>query len=372
MKKIIPAFCIVLLFCLAGCKSGSGNVQAVEPAVTEEESRTAELPPLEAGEVFYKGKDPFGKTIELQGGQMVADTVIFRVSEVEALVKDSVLVLKTGRRILQFRLPELKYIRDIGSFGQGPDEFMSPGLVRAREDSLLGYIFETYNSKLYSLNKEGEVHRYPFFAPKEGEGYRYSQKILVEAGPGDFVYVDASPGGKSIFRAVKQGDALDMQEVYSLALNPKNKSWMAYVGDFVADPGKNRMAYAYKYFKIIKFMDLEGRTVKTLNFEREEYDQTTAYRVDGMDANVTHYWGASATDDYVYFLYSGRKPADVWKEGKEGINYIYVEQYDWNGNPVRRYKLDQWGYFTVDGKNDKLYLLSTHHDDPFFVYDLPG
>ena len=52
--------------------------------------------------------------------------------------------------------------------------------------------------------------------------------------------------------------------------------------------------------------------------------------------------------------------------------YIYVEQYDWNGIPIRKYKLDQWGYFTVDEKNEKLYLTSTNHDDPFFEYNLNG
>lgn len=371
MGKLLPVFSAVLLFCAASCKDGSEQASIAEPE-GQEKILAAELPPLAGGEVFYKGKDLFGGTMELQGDQLIADTVIFKVQGAQALVKDSALVLKTGQRILEFRLPDLKYVRDIGTFGQGPDEFMSPVLSAAREESLLGYVFETLNSKLYSLDKEGKVHRYPFFEPQQGGGFRFSQKELAEAGSGDFVYADASPSGKSIFRAVKQGDSLDVREVYNLALNPKNKSWMAYVGDFVANTVKGRMAYAYKYFKILKFMDMEGRTVKTLNFEREEYDETTAYRVDGMDANVTHYWGGCATDDYAYFLYSGRTPADVWKEGKAGINYIYVEQYDWNGNPVRRYKLDQWGYFTVDGKNNKLYLLSTQHDDPFFVYDLPN
>lgn len=72
--------------------------------------------------------------------------------------------------------------------------------------------------------------------------------------------------------------------------------------------------------------------------------------------------GACAQDEYVYFLYSGHTPYDV-------VN-IYVEQDDWNGNPVNKFKLNQWEFFTVNEPNKKIHLLSTNHDDPFFIYDL--
>jgi hypothetical protein len=38
---------------------------------------------------------------------------------------------------------------------------------------------------------------------------------------------------------------------------------------------------------------------------------------------------------------------------------------------VRKYKLDHWGYFTVDEPNNKRYLLSIHDDDPLLVFQLP-
>ena len=126
------------------------------------------------------------------------------------------------------------------------------------------------------------------------------------------------------------------------------------------------MAYAYKYFKIIKFMDLEAETVRTINFARDDFDDKTPYIIDGLDQNITHYWGACAQENYVYFLYSGRTPYEVVRAAQKENYYIYIEQYDWNGIPIRKYKLDQWGYFTVDEKNEKLYLTSTNHDDPFF------
>lgn len=47
-----------------------------------------------------------------------------------------------------------------------------------------------------------------------------------------------------------------------------------------------------------------------------------------------------------------------------------MEQYDWGGNPVARYKLDHWGRVVSDGK--RLYQVCYMYDDPLFLYTLPG
>ncbi|MDR1055037.1 MAG: TolB-like 6-bladed beta-propeller domain-containing protein [Prevotellaceae bacterium] len=215
---------------------------------------------------------------------------------------------------------------------------------------------------------------YPFsFSPLSKKAL-YSDKEIMNLNLHDFIYAETTPVGKSIFRTTAADDSVYVKEIYNLGLDPKMKSGFSYIGDFVANVKQNRMAYAYKYFKIIKFMDLDAQTVRTVNFEKEEFDEGSMHIADGLDNNVTHYWGACAGERYVYFLYSGRSPVVLYRERqrqKEKYKpYIYVEQYDWNGNPVRKYKLDRWGYFTVDESNNKLYLLSTHDDDPLFVFQL--
>lgn len=74
----------------------------------------------------------------------------------------------------------------------------------------------------------------------------------------------------------------------------------------------------------------------------------------------------------MYVLYSGRTPMQVMKELNKGDEYMYVEQYDWNGNPIRKFKLDNWGYFCVDEINNKIYQVSTTEEHPFLVYDMPN
>jgi hypothetical protein len=377
MKKqhLLSLFMGMLL--LTGCLSCI-NRSAPKTNNTNAPDATVTTPPLEAGEVYYKNKTPFGEVVALTGTQLVDETVIFKVRESELLIKDDILVVKNlgGRPLLQFSLPEGKFIQyGHASYGQGPGEFVFPQLVPAEDTALLCYIFESTNQKLYQYRKSGEVAPYPFPLSPLSKKQFYSDKQLVNLHPHDFIYVETAPAGKSIFRTTAAGDSVTVKEVYNLGLDPKMKSGFSYIGDFIVNAKQNRMAYAYKYFKIIKFMDLDAQTVKTLNFEKEQFDESTLRLADGLDQNVTHYWGACAGEHYAYFMYSGRSPVKLFQEQQRLKDkykyYIYVEQYDWSGNPVRQYKLDNWGYFTVDEPNHKLYLLSTHDDDPLFVFQLP-
>ena len=364
-----------LLF-LGAC-GDSKTVQKQEEEETtqlfQKEEFAAELARLEAGELFFKNKNPFGEDILLKGKQIVGDTAIFSVRESQLLIKNNHLIMKsiTNPVFYIFNLPDLRLQKSLGKRGQAPDDFLFPTIVPSVSDDWLCYLFEKSQNKLYGLDEKGNIKiiNNPFEEFKKQELSATLQ--LVNVSGDDFMYVTDSKTGKSIFRITQKRDSINKKEVFNLGLNTTRKSPFAYIGDFVVNSQKNRMAYAYKYFKIIKFMDLEAQTIRTINFERDGFNEESPYKINGLDQNITHYWGACAQDNYVYFLYSGRTPEDVWKESQKENYYIFVEQYDWNGNPICRYKLDQWGYFTIDEKNKKLYLASTNHDDPFFEFQLP-
>ena len=115
-------------------------------------------------------------------------------------------------------------------------------------------------------------------------------------------------------------------------------------------------------------MDKEARIVRDISFDAEGVDAKDDVKTLGPD-NVTYYWGISATDRYFFLVYSGRTPIKVGQETNKGNGYIFVEQYDWGGNPVARYRLDRWGKVFTDGTT--FYLLCYKYDDPLFLYALP-
>lgn len=341
------------------------------------EEKIAPFPNLQIGEVFLKDKDPFTEIIELKGKPYLPDTTIYRVREARMDIVRDKLVLQEQPFIgetAMFRLlnyPDLTYIRSTGNRGNGPGELFSAVFVPSYNTDILGYIYDTTRNKLYKLTEQGNLEEDPFVFRK-GKSVFGTIGEMVNIGADDFLYIDDSQTGRSIMRATKDRDSIEVNELVSLQLNPKRKSPFTYIGYFGVNKAKNRMVYAYKYFKVLKFIDMETLQVRTLNFQQTEFDQSTLGVADGLDNNVTHYWGISPENDYVYCIYSGRKPVEVMAEARDGLNYIFIEQFDWNGNPIAKYKLDQWGYFTVDEKNNKLILMSTRHDDPFFIYDLPS
>ena len=373
--KFIPVLICGVVF-TTSC-SGSGN-RATNSILNDNDSTTelstvpVKLEPLKDENLKLKGKDPFGNVIELKGEQIIVDNLIFTPNEIEMVIKDNYLVMKARCRDGLFTLlslPDLQLINKFGNIGRGPDEFMFPNLCRNTEPGILATVVEATNGNIYNVLPDGTLRPNKIKMPKSGGspfGAGEYPSLMTET---LLYYAANSPTGKSVF-TVSGIDSVQIREIQNLALDPRRKGWGNYIGDFTINIEQTRMVYAYKYFKIVKFFDLEHNTVRTLNFEREEFDESTQYQANGLDNNITHYWGICAGEKYVYMLYSGRTPGQVWTDNKKENFYIYVEKYDWNGQPIAKYKLDQWGYFTVDEKNNILYLVSTNDDDPFFKYQL--
>ena len=122
----------------------------------------------------------------------------------------------------------------------------------------------------------------------------------------------------------------------------------------------------FKYDKRLLIADFEGH-VRTLQFDNPGNAVAEGM---SMDANTTHYWKLYPGENYLYLYYSGRTPMEVGAEQRRGKYYAFIEQFDWNGNPVRRYRIDNWGYFAVDESRKALYVISTTDEFPFVKYEL--
>lgn len=376
MSKYYSLFIVFGVFLASSCQHKKAE-SSVIAAKTDTVITEARLPPLEAGDVFLKNKNPFESIIELKGEHIANDTFIFKPGEPHMIICGNKLITSNLSRqqgdgqVLIFNYPEMVHLKSLAPRGNGADEFAYPSIIPTPDTTLYAYIFESTREQLYKLDKQGNITPDFHFPTSKQGGYWSSKQDIVNLGPEDFIYADDSKTGKSIFRVYKEKDSVITKELLSLQLNPKRKSPFTYIGDFGVNPKKKRMVYAYKYFKILKFIDMETNEVRTLNFQQGDFNDGSLKMADGLDQNVTHYWGMCAQDNYVYCLYSGRTPMEVMRDSGKGKHYIYVEQFDWNGNPVKKYKLDHWGYFSVDEKNKRIIMMSTNDDDPFFFFQLP-
>jgi hypothetical protein len=367
--KAIKLIILVALFSGCGNKGRNLKNSPVDslpvPEMQIRENRPA-LAPLTEGEIHITDK-LFGEIMELTGTPL---NIKENIRPTQLLVKDKYLITKNERNdsiFMVFQLPDLKCVAAFGIKGGGPEEFISPVIVETAEDSILCYIYEKTDDKVYKITGNHLTPRYYLTLPKQKRSMGDKQIAFYD---NNTAYYAASSGeGKKIFFFNK--DSIPQEKIFNdLSLPGIKGSWTTVIGDFGINKHYGRMAYAYKYFKRLKIIDIQTKGEKNIIFEARELEKGLNDVATLEPTNITHFWGMSPNNEYFWMLYSGRTPINVQTDNRNNKKYIFVEKYDWNGNPVKRYKLDDWGYFCVDEERNTLYLASTASIYSLIRYDL--
>lgn len=255
MKNIVLLLLVLCLSCQFQTKGSEGEVPADTLLVDMSEPERVQLSTIEAGDFLMKDETAFGEIVELKGENMISDTFIWKPSQAQIVVKGNKMIVSnndlqgSSRPFLLFEYPSLQFVRKVGTVGNGPNEFMVTQVVPAEDDSLLCYLYEETKDNLYECDFDGNINPYPYqfdLSLKQG----FSTKMgIYNIGSDDFLYVNDSKTGKSIFHAYKEEDSIYVKELHSLQLNPKRKSPYAYMGSFAVNADQNRMVYAYQYFR---------------------------------------------------------------------------------------------------------------------------
>jgi hypothetical protein len=373
---------IVALACVAlACSCGGGKKKSAADTVQDSllteaiPIAPARLDSLTVGEFAMKD-DAFGETIPLTGTPIEVDD-IFKVSETETICVDTLLIMlnrqRADKRFLSiYSLPSLTFVKSVGTFGRGPGEFNSPHLVEVADDpDALCYVVGAFSGQMSALTPQLDLVPIENPLPEKYREYT-SEKKYTACDRDEMIFNH----GSSIMRW-RRDDSLaadNTASLYNLSIRRTNPG-AAYIGSLGVNYEQQRFVYAYKFVKRIVFGDFDGR-VRALQWGKTERNiEDDASNLSGgaapIDSNVTHYWKIYTTPEHVYVSYSGRTPVKVFNDNKsEGARHIFMEVFDWNGNPVKRYRLDEWGYFTVDEERDTLYLLCTENAISFRSYKL--
>jgi hypothetical protein len=349
------------------------NEQEANPAADTTQSTQPTASPAKLPADLTKLTDKvFGYIISLTGTpQPIAP--MFRVSESELMATDSALLINNlhdGQFVMWLSTNDFSHLASFCPQGRGPNEFISPTFVQGADPETLCHIFERTDNKLYAVYPNFQMKERKDIALRPSVRGMYSDKQLYAMGPDHFVYAESSDKGKGLFETMMEGDSLVTRQFYDLSFSEDYANWAAYIGSFGANAQKHRLVYAYKYFKRVVFIDTQTGQSRVIQFKTDETESGDVQSMMSPD-NVTHYWKLSAQPDYVYLLYSGRTPYEVGSANNQGNAHIFVEQFDWNGNPIRKFRLDKWGYFCADEYKQRLYLLSTTEAEPLYVYNLP-
>lgn len=367
MRTLLLSTCIVLL--LNACNTNKADNES-NSSSTDTIPELVEKPPFPAlmpGEVELLD-DVFGDIIELTGNSQPVDQ-LFKVQETQLLAKENMLIIKNRNEdnyFMAFSLPEFKHIQSFGRRGKGPGELSGPSMIQTCQPE---HLFSTFNAngRIYHVNRSFELIDSKISLDTKRQ--LYDQNKICAASADEYYYVGVAPVAKEIYKYSAK-DSIPETSVKQLSVKGF-KGWASYTGYLGANFDKDRLVFAYKYFKKIVFTDLTGNVERTIDFDTNSKTEKQSNISILGPSSVTYYWGMSAQKDYVYLLYSGRTPLVVTEELREGSGYIFVEQFDWNGNPIQKYRLDHWGYFCVDDKEEFIFLASTTDEHPLYSFKLP-
>lgn len=357
-----------VLFVLISCNNQRSNNQIRQDAAFANDTI---LSPREINldDIEWKTTQLTGKHVVIKDGLVdpknaiwkKGDTLIFRNAEYQ-----------TDNYYLAYLLPEFKLIKKFGTEGMGPDEFNQPELhILPNDNRRIGYIYDWANGNYFELCNDFAIKRIDTFKDLVSRTLDVSFYNDSTA----FYLGDASLEGKNIYRYTKS-KGFPGEAIHNLVLNPPGVNFFyAYDGTYGYNVPKNRLVYAYKFFREIHIMDMNGKLLRTLRGKDGNRTRTEdGYKAWMDNFEVPMYYSnySYLTDNYIYLEYFNSHTLGEFVNNTAKEETI-IEQYDWNGNPIQRFILDKRAQpFVIDENEKKLYLNFYKEDDPLYIYDLKG
>ena len=278
--------------------------------------------------------------------------------------------IRSSPKFLVYDKINNKFIKGYGAIGKGPNEFLSPEQqVITSNGNLLAWITDFYKNELVLLdiNTDGasEENTQILKRVKFPENISYLKQSFVTK---DSLLVgglsDVSLYGRFVSYDLVSKEVRFFGELPDVRRNSQLKETL-YGFVSAIRPDQSRYAVAMHYFNRIEIYDSQGKMLSTIG---ESLDR--AGKISNKDIekqNLTDYYtDIIATNQYIFALKLGALEKSFAEE-KE----VYVEVFDWEGNPVYQFILQEYAQgIAYDGDNKELYSINHWTHGKIYKYDI--
>lgn len=352
--RIVAYFCTIVI--LAVLVMGCGREKSEKPqAATWSLFSGVDYPEVPEESVVQLNKSDFatGKILSIE--QIPLDMMIEN-RELRMYIKGDYLLFKhlemrKGAYLLHVvSVPDYKVVATLCPFGEGPGEFTDIRVIPTEETDKLCYVRNLNKNQLFYLSPSLELIECgklrgisDFFLVANENVYLGNNTMLVGLGAGDGMGVCAVNQKDSTVRGIIP---------FHFA---EGANWFFYIGELAHSFLKKRGAFAFTYHDRLAFFDFDGKNIKMVRFGNQTLKTTSS------PENPIYYYDCFASDKYVYAVY--RESVN----DADRRNPYYLEQYDWGGNPVARYRLPaERGLYTgCATANDSVMYFIDYYEDNF-------
>lgn len=314
-----------------------------------------------------------GPEIMLQGHELNLGEMLTRPMRLS--VSDSTLILLNNDNETLIQLININTEKEIGcygTFGSGPADLMTPRYVHKKDSVLF-----TYDSRLRRFNQyviasdsllrlENSMQFTSYF----DDVFMFSDSVLVanvldpRLKKISFFQRDSLLNTVGDYPSI-EGDDNALEGLAQLEGFASSLAW---------NMSKRKIAIVYKQTDLIEIYDETGllknriqgpdiffpsKIIKSIG----DTQKVTANIGEERDA----YFSPVATSNELYILYSGQ----LYHPGDTNYLLDHLLVFDWNGNPLRQYKLDTPIFrFVIDESNQLIYGITDSPEFRIIRFDL--
>ena len=308
----------------------------------------------------------FGNSILLNGTTLEFDDLLMR--PVDIIFQDSFLIMKNRGTEYHFHVFDpfdKKKKCELISFGSGPDEMIEPVILSSDDRFIWILDKEKRAVSKCSLNISSDTSYINILKKVDISEYADKAAILSDE---SIISVVLNPMMKRFCIFNNIGQLVNNFGEYpecNLDLTMYEKM-EAFFCDFIINHEKQKIFMSYKQTDLIDIYNLEGQLIKRMHgpdvflpFVKQEQNGDYIKVKSQYGKTRDAYFVPRSAKNEVFVLYSGR----VYD--RDIVSYLNntILVFDWEGNPIRAYKLDEPIYsFDVDYNNRTIYALSDNPD----------
>lgn len=295
----------------------------------------------------------FQDTVVLKGCEPVINELTYID---ELIVCNDYAVIKNNREdsvFMVYRLPDFNIVNAFGNKGRGAGEYLVPKIVKKQDSCLWVYDFGV--NKLMQVDiHTGERNDCRMSLPAKD----WPQEVLFMQDT-CFVYENFKQEAGEIVKYDSERTVLyDFADLKKRIRDPQG--FRGFIG---MNATTGDIVYAYQYIRRFDILDINGN-IKSINlYPDTEYPLIETDKLDYQNS-VTYYFDVTTTEDRIYLYYAGKPGSEIGKNYKFDT---YIEEYDWEGNPVKKYAIDQF-VKSVRFYKGKFVCVSLSSEVPFLFY----
>lgn len=357
--RIATYFCTMIL--LAVITTGCNHKQSSEPETIWKLSQV-DYPDIPKSAVVQLDKSDF-PTRKFRSIEQIPLDMMVQNRELGMFIKGNYLLIKhletkEGAHLLHVvSLPDYKVVAELAPFGEGPDDFYDIRLIPTEEKDKLCYIRELNKGRIYYLSPSLELIEYgrlpnipdvAYCSDSPGDLYLGNDNFLIGQGGGI---------GKGIC-------TVNLKDSTVRGIIPfhftEGASSFVYLGNLAHSFLKKRGVFAFTYYDKLAFFDFDGKNVKLVQFGNKDLKAKSIPEIMNNGNNTIYHYDCFSSDKYVYVVY--------WESERDSdqSNPGYLEQFDWDGNPIARYQLPLGrGFYSGCTTDDDsvLYFIDYYEDN---------